>query len=449
MISKSHQRKRKSRQQRGQMLPLFAFGLIAIISIVAIAIDIGYLRYQERIAQQTADSAAVAGVIKYYYPTTQGSSGSVQGTAPREVSDAAAAASSDNGFPDSHQGTQGDVQVIVNSPPTNTSKMYDPNKAVEVVLLKKEPQFFSGIFGGDNKYIKVRAVAQIKADINDCLYQLGKQIDGYQVITNGQAGSQINGCGIAANGTVNTRITNTSATGVPIVVSYNGAAYPQTGGLPANQVQYSQVPFTDPCFRLPGCAFISNQLKTVDFSSPIDFNTLGSISLNNISSTSINAPLPPQYLVLTNCCSSPLGPVTFGPGIYYILGGITGTIKSDGATIVNVDGTASWSGLGSSRPYFSGPTGSAPSAGVAFYQPLSNHNRVTLNGGGNGCTFLNGITYAPGADFTSNGGAICLSEAVVRSINANGHGITLDPTLGGQVPGGNPFTYATRAVLSE
>src|SRR5258708_37458699 len=47
--------------QRGQVLPLLAFMMVAVIGIIAIGVDFGFVANQHRNLQEFADNAAMAG----------------------------------------------------------------------------------------------------------------------------------------------------------------------------------------------------------------------------------------------------------------------------------------------------------------------------------------------------------------------------------------------------
>ena len=53
--------------ERGQILPLVAVGMITLMGMVSLAVDAGYWRYQQRLEQSAADSAAIAGAIRLNY----------------------------------------------------------------------------------------------------------------------------------------------------------------------------------------------------------------------------------------------------------------------------------------------------------------------------------------------------------------------------------------------
>ncbi len=106
---------------RGQLLPVFALMLVVLIGMAAMAVDVGYWRYQQRLAQTAADAAAIAGADELKYPALAD-----WNTAAKN--DAAA-----NGFTDNGGVTVG---VTASSPPLTGS--YIGNVlAVQVTVSQK------------------------------------------------------------------------------------------------------------------------------------------------------------------------------------------------------------------------------------------------------------------------------------------------------------------------
>jgi uncharacterized membrane protein len=52
---------RTARAQRGQILPIVAVALVALLGICAFSIDVGYAYYAKRQLQAATDAAALAG----------------------------------------------------------------------------------------------------------------------------------------------------------------------------------------------------------------------------------------------------------------------------------------------------------------------------------------------------------------------------------------------------
>ncbi len=149
---------RKTRQS-GQALVAATFGLVALLGATGLAIDMGYLRYQKRLQQSAADSAALAGAGDIAY-IPDGAS----------VRNAARADSLLNGFPNG-----GKVTVTVNHP--SLVPPYSANlNSVEVLITVAQPTFFMKIFGINSVNVTARAVAL--ATGRNCLYALQTGITG-------------------------------------------------------------------------------------------------------------------------------------------------------------------------------------------------------------------------------------------------------------------------------
>jgi hypothetical protein len=131
---------------------LVALGMVVLIGVLGLAIDIGYYRYVRRELQTAADAAALAGAMDLSYS---------------DVTTAAQAASSENGFANGSSG----VVVKVYNPPHDgpyASSNY-PTYVEAVVTQNNVPQFFSKILGV--KPITLSASAVAAGGIN-CIYGL-------------------------------------------------------------------------------------------------------------------------------------------------------------------------------------------------------------------------------------------------------------------------------------
>ncbi len=399
--------------ERGQMLPLLAFGMVALLSMIALAVDLGYWRYQQRLEQSAADSAAVAGSIRTYYSSTPGL------PAPPEVKAAAQRDAGTNGFAD--DGGAGVVTVTVNNPPLSGSHTTDQS-AVEVIVSKTQPSFFASILGQSGQIVTARAVANHTRDSDPaCFFQVDR--NSYLTLNAGSVDAI--DCSVAANGPVTVGGTFT-ATGLawygstPPIISYTGP------------ITHIPTPVVDPCLRISGCAYLSSQAlpTTAPAGAVADAATL-------------TAPAIPGYLYVTGGITQA---TVFNPGIYYIYGGISATVSGTGVTIVNVDGAFKVSGSVSNPPVVTAPT-TGPTAGVAYFQPPSNTSGFTGNGTP---TTWNGLYYAPSSFFLSNGKLDNYAEIVIGGININGNKtLTINPALGTGLSNVSAAMTPTHASLAE
>lgn len=392
------------------MIPLLAFGIVAIIAIAALSVDVGYWRYQQRLEQSAADAGAIAGAIRAYYPTTAGA------PAPAEVRSAAQTATSGNYFTD--DSGVGVTRVDVSEPPTNNTP---PNPqatpyaagAVEVLVTKKQPTFFSAIFGHSFQLISARAVAARAPDvITQCLTQL----DPSSGLSFNAGDIKAVNCNVATNGTVYVK-NGIDANQVIYHGSAPSASISKNGKTIA--AVRSSTPVVDPCFKITGCNYLQN--------TPIP--PLTASAINASGRAIVSGAGFPSYNVVTNCCAAA---VIFTPGLYYIYGGISGTVAGTGVTLVNVDGPITSGASVIIAPSTFGPPDNAQTAGVALYQPPSNTNNISNNGKSN--TYV-GLFYAPTAHFQSNGKLDNFGNLVIGGFQTNGaKTLTIDPSLNAALP---------------
>jgi hypothetical protein len=165
-------------KETGQALVMAAMGLTLFILAAGLAIDMGFLRYQKRLQQSAADSAAIAGAAQYGY---NGSLGSCVGAAAAAKTDSAS-----NGF------TDGDDQVTVtpSCPPTDGPHAGAAGY-VEVLVTKVQPTFFVKIAGVNSATVTARAVAFL-GNGPACVYTLDPNIGDAFVST----GTVTLGCGV-------------------------------------------------------------------------------------------------------------------------------------------------------------------------------------------------------------------------------------------------------------
>jgi|SRR5579884_222058 len=219
--------------ERGQALLLVAMTLSLLIGVTSLAVDSGFYRYEQRMMQSAADSAAIAGAAELAY-------GSSSATA------AAKADAASNGFKDGSNG----VAVSVN---TSYSDQYTgSSNAAQVVITKSYPRFFGGVIGGGStQQITATAVARMSANVKACLYQL------WYAGTPNFNGMTYNGhdCGIIMNGTANFNGAHIDAGSI----GYQPGKTPNENG--ATFVQATPAPSTpaiDPCPNIPGCNYLTN-----------------------------------------------------------------------------------------------------------------------------------------------------------------------------------------------
>lgn len=384
--------------ERGQVLPLFALALVVLLGAAALAVDVGYWRYQERLAQSAADSAAIAAAGELAFP---------------DAADVTAAARQDagsNGFADDGGAT---VSVSVNNPPLAGAYAGSAN-AVEVVVRKKQPGYFDGVFG-ISQWVSARAVGALNGNGIYCVYALAGDIE---LLGGGRGGIEAPTCGIITNqDLVVTGNANVDAGSIGYVGDGpGGGSYPLAQPL-------KSVPVTDPCQTIAGCAYLTD----------LSLNHPGVLHSGCQPFPAPN-PLPPgEYCVPLS------GSLTLSPGLFVLDQGMTsGDVSGAGVTIYNA-GTNGLTYDGNVNVVLSAPT-SGPTAGMVYYQPPGDAGSFTKNGAA-GTVNLTGGFYAPSCDFTFNGDLPSITLLVAKSIRMNGGGLTV-PSTGGLARSGH-------AVLAE
>jgi Putative Flp pilus-assembly TadE/G-like len=358
--------RRISGQQSGQALIITAFGMVAFIAAAGLAVDMGYLRYQRRLQQSAADSAALAGAA-------------AAGTGAN-VSQAATDDSELNGFKngDLPPGVNHPIAVTVTGPMTFNGH---PN-AVQVLVTADHPNFFMQIFGPSLRATTFSTVATAQfLPARNCVYALA------------------GGGGITVNANVN--IPNCS---VLDAENLNGS-----GQLTAASIGVSG---TSSLTTNP--AVVPNILQTRDPFANLAAPGGGGGGINLIID---DAHFPPPRRGRAQ-------PVTVNPGSYtgisiaaaftravnftagnYIIGanGLTfqgsGTVSGNGVMFYLNNGAVNLHN--SQLIQFSAPT-NGTYAGILFFQRAGNTSNATVTGA-NGSHFQ-GALYLPRATLTLNGG---------------------------------------------
>ena len=151
MVRRDGPRKARPRGtgESGQTILIVAVALVVLILAAGLAVDMGYLRYQRRLAQTAADSAAIAGAGQI----VACNAGSVM---CQSVQTEAQTNSSYNGFTDGTDQTT----VTISNPPADGPHAGD-NNYVEAFIARSVPSFFMKILGPSflSYSISSRAVA--------------------------------------------------------------------------------------------------------------------------------------------------------------------------------------------------------------------------------------------------------------------------------------------------
>ncbi len=395
-------------RQRGQILPLLAVGIFALLGLAALALDVGYWRYQQRMQQSAADSAALAGGIELDYSSQ-----------PANVQAQGQAAAATDGFTNG----SGGVTVTINNPPLSGSYVGNPT-AVEALVTKQSQTFFSSVFGIAPPTITARAVAIDTNNNAYCLYAMNQNLAnhaaaGITLNGGGHGGIEAPTCGVLTDSILTVNGTGTVAAQAIGVVDPAASSYANANFTEAQPAQSVVVP--DPCPSVPACEAFTNAISAGSSLIPT------SPAASPVTSSGTTTYYPGVY----TSTLSPSGTAVFSPGVYVldVPGGNSFdahgsvSISGIGVTFYNEEGSFYIKGTGSSSISVSAPTSGAFN-GLVFYQPQSNSSTVTWDGNDHTVDFA-GVSYMPSASLTLNGVAPDVSALVVNDITINGGGITV------------------------
>jgi hypothetical protein len=428
----------KLNKQSGQVLVGTAVAMVVLAGFAGLAIDMGTLRYQKRLQQTAADSAAIAGAqnLEFGSGVTVGAQG----------------AAAQNGYTDNNSGAGcsggavGCISVAINNPPSTGPHATgtDAAKYVEAIVTVVQPTYFMQIFGVSSKPVIARAVAtNIYGGTNtNCLYTLGPPTSAIIGIdATGHAQILAPNCGIGDNGNLDTTgnnyviKANTISVGGQCLGSHCGSPDTQCTGYANNTCPQSSlnnapgtsdpftgiVPPTQPAASAscpdPACNYVSGSGSTAT----IQPGTYNSITIGKNSN------------------------ITMAPGIYYIngdtsTGGLNfngggtltgGAPNADGVMIYFTNGSSINKAVGGGNNpdlnlYPLSATQSATYAGndsytgLLFYQDPADTTPAYF-GGDNNSTY-NGTIYMPTAtiNFYGNGTETFNGTMVAYSIATTG-----------------------------
>jgi Putative Flp pilus-assembly TadE/G-like len=375
-------------REAGQALIIVALAIVVLLAAAGLAVDMGYLRYQRRLLQSAADSAAIAGAA------AAGTGGSVSAAAQDDLQL--------NGYQDG-------VKGFKFTPPTQFTLNGNAN-TVKVQVAATVPTFFMKIFGPATSQATISATATGQyTSARDCMFAL--QGGGGINIGNG-ANINVPHCGVASaeglsvNGTL-----RAASIGVHDPGAVNRATPPPVFGIPQPPDPLANLPLPpgiNPCV----CDIVLPRM---------DPKTKKPLPVT---------PAKPGNYRLISIGPGQIDPVTFNPGTYILAdpagtnkGGLwlqgPGKIIGSGVTFYLQNGTIQ---LGSNQQVqLSAPTGGTY-AGILFFQDRGDTAPETLAWSNNWS--LQGGFYFPRASLTINGpgspaAAYMLFVAKTLNLNAN------------------------------
>lgn len=377
---------------------------IVLMGFAGLGIDMGYMRYQKRLQQTAADSAALAGAAEIPF-----------------AGDYTAAAKHDaatNGFTDGAN----NVTVTVNSPPQS-----GPHNAVagyvEVSVADIQPTFFMRILGINNETVTARAVANGNASSSTgCIYTLDHSGNSLNFMA-GTINLVAPSCGILVDS--NFSLLNVGSGTISVASIGVAGTYTHGNVTPTPAPVTGIVPAPDPLSYLTppaggGCLM-----------NPIAQGNTATLTMT-----------PGNYC---NGMTFQAGTdnITFSPGTYEIGGngllvqGNTATLTGNGVTIYQYAGTMDI-GPGTLTANLTAPT-TGPLAGILLWQAASDTNTATIHDT-TANSVLQGALYFPGATlFMGNdNNTAAYSFFVVKDLTVQGTTINLSNDTS-SLSGGSPI----------
>jgi Flp pilus assembly protein TadG len=379
---------------RGQVVPLFAFLALALLGVSALAVDMGYYRYQQRLQQSATDAAAMAGANELVFSQSNASAAAYQ-------------AANTNGF------ATPAASVAIN---TNYADAFTTGStgAVQVTITQNYPRFFGAIFESGSQAITTSAVASLSLNGSGCMYLLDSSPT-YSfagvTVSAPSCGLDVNCIGSSSGGSFNVgSFTYSSCT-----PSSAGTTY-TIGGVSGASPTLSAPP-VDPCPYIAGCNYLTNNPPS----------TTGCTSKSQAGGTLTLTPGCYSSISCAGCTTITLTPSTTTP--YVITGPVSCagcTIVGDGVTIY-VTGSGEFSSAGT--VYNLSPPTSGNYEGVTYYQAASDTNSSSFAGSG---STISGLFYAPSASLSVAGGGSGYAVFVADSLSVAGSTFTLTGPPAGQ-----------------
>ncbi|MGP6157770.1 MAG: pilus assembly protein TadG-related protein [Vulcanimicrobiaceae bacterium] len=394
--------------QRGQTLPLIAASLVVLMCFASLAIDVGSWRYQQRLEQTAADSAALAGAVALAYSAS-----------PSPIATAAQADAVSNGFTN---GTS-NVSVTVNHPPLSGGYLGN-SSAVEVIVAKPQPVHFA-LFGRSSQAVSARAVALLSTAGRNCIYALDSSSS--SAITSNGGTITMPQCGMISNGSF---LFNGQGTVNAASIGYAGSSPTLNNTVFTGASPRAAVTAANPCPTVAGCAYLTAVPPTSgSCAANTTFNSASTITM-----------VPGKY------CNQVLfeggGNVVFSPGVYDFQNGFTNNsapaMSGTGVTFYIQGGSVI---VGSNTVVnLSAPT-TGNTQGVLIYQPSSDTGQFILNGTSTGSWA--GMVYLPAAQLIIDGGEFTNSLLLVAD------DILLNAATAVNVPSSSFPGLGGHAVLAE
>lgn len=422
----------QQQKRRAAVAVLVAVCLIAILGVVAIALDGGLMLDNRRRVQAATDAAALAAATELYSAWSTNMGLDTTGAARTSALYNAAM----NGYNDDKITS---IVTVTFSPGVfqggpNAGTPIQPGH-VEVIIQYNQKRSFSSIFGSSDLPVTARAVARGKASQGNSgvgILLLNPVAQGALTIT-GSAAMKVKGRVVVDSNHTKAAVSSGSA-------SLTSNTMDITGNYTSSSTSFfraSDYPAEKP---LTGVAPIPDFLAQVPVPNPL---TMPVRSASQFKPTSGQVLQPGVYIGGISISSQPN--VIFSPGIYYLQGG--GLVMSGGSSSFTALGVMFYNGIGSNgstgKITVSGggkvvqsPLDSGPWAGMSIFQDRTSTQPITLSGG-SGWDFT-GTVYAAKAlvSVTGGSGANMGSQYISDTLSLTGSSTfnDIDPSKGYRQP---------------
>jgi len=451
MTNTKHQQiaARRRASQGGFTIIAYAVMLLVILGFTGMAVDVGYLQWQKRMAQAAADAAAMGALREIELGNT-------------DLVDAGRNDAALNGFVNGQNG----VTVTINNPPSS-GPFAGQTGAVEAIVRRTYPTFFMMVLGTNSVSLAARAIAQTASTTTYTSGSGGTSGGTASMETAGSSSGSIGGCIFALNPHTSSALSingtsmklNTSCSA--IVESDDNSAFSMGSGVTFNLVNRNAHVGVVGGWHISGQAQVMDASTTpavaenpITISSPGDplakvpepvrsnvnsSNATQSASSVSYSKTSMppgNVLNPGIYCGGITVSDTDNHAITMNPGVYIMAGGgfklnSNAVIAGTGVMIYNTSGgwgCSSSTGFaplnidGQATVTLSAAT-SGTWVGILFFQDRnvvsSNNNQIV---GGSGSSFDGALyfKYSPlkfaGTNAT-NGYMVLVADTI--SINGN------------------------------
>jgi Flp pilus assembly protein TadG len=414
------------KDESGNILVLSALCLTMLLSLTALAVDVGLLFVKQSHLQSLADAAAMAGALEASTCGTTANCSVVQTAATSALTEGGS--SSPTLFLQCATASGTGILLTINNGPCALGAS-DPNNLnanyVEAVVTQQVPTLYAGFFGIRSVRLSARAEAGKSSPAAPCLDVTG---------TSGQTLTLNSGATIQ-DGVGSTCGVNVNSSGAPAVmensgVTVNVGTYTVHGTVTDNGGSYTPTPTT-------GAPTMPDPFQAEITAGTLSIPTQPAVSSPCCNPVGGTTTLQPGYYSSGLNFNGSGYTVTLSPGIYYFGGGVNVggvTINGTGVTIYMASGQFNMNSA--STINLTAPS-TGPTAGLVIWQPASNTSQMNLDSGSS--SNWKGGVYLPGAQLTLNGSsnAAGYGMIVANSVMMNSS-ITLNCSLmpGGVCPGG-------------